>query len=126
MGEAMKLKPTRNRDRYPISITFSPTNMRPIQRDKYWYSCFPNTVYPFNYYKLELFVSKAITCNSNLGLAAWRDEYRVTEKTTGYFFGKEWDTPEKAKTEAIKILRKVKKGKSNYERALEGVKRLKK
>jgi hypothetical protein len=47
--------------------------------------------------------------------------YRVTDKITGYFFGKDWDSPEKAKIEAIKILRKVKKGKTNYRRVLENI-----
>ena len=102
----MKLQAIRNRGRYYIVTNSS-------------HKRYPPQVYPFKYYKLELFVSKVLVGDSIFSdTVFWDNVYRVTEKTTGYYFGKSWDTPEKAKIEAIKILRRNKNGKTNYERAL--------
>ena len=115
-----KLVGIRNRNKYPMSFLFKPTN-RPSIRKGSHYLVFPNSVYPFKYYELELFIAHSPNGNALWQEVTFRETYRVTEKSTGYFFGKDWESPEQAKTEAIKLLRKVKKGKTNYRIALENI-----
>lgn len=115
-----KLIAVRNRNKYPMSFLFKPKNMASIRKGSH-YLVFPYEVYPFKYYELELFVAHSPNGNALSSEIKFDKTYRVTDKVTGYFFGKDWDSPEKAKIEAIKILRKVKKGKTNYRRALENI-----
>ena len=110
----MKLQAVRNRNKYYITTK--------SKQKRY-----PSQVYPFKYYKLDLFVSKAFFSGSIFDdKAYWDNIYRVTERITGFYFGKSWETPEQAKIEAIKILRKTKHGKTNYERALIKIAKFKK
>jgi hypothetical protein len=114
MSELVKI---RNRNKYPLSFAFKPIN-RPSIRKGVHYLVFPYNVYPFKYYELELFVTPTPNGWSSIEFGK---TYRVTDKITGYWFGEDWETPEKAKKEAIKILRKVKRGKTNYNRALDNI-----
>jgi hypothetical protein len=115
-----KLIGVRNRNKYPLSFLFKPTNKVSVKKGEH-YLVFPYKVYPFKYYELELFVTPTPKGDAVNREISFGNTYRVTDKVTGYFFGKDWDTPERAKIEAIKILRKVRKGKSNYKRALEKI-----
>ena len=115
-----ELVAVRNRNKYPLSFGFKPKNRASIRKGEH-YLVFPSNVYPFKYYELELFVTPTPIANGIVGLITFGETYRVTDKITGYYFGEDWESPEKAKKEAIKKLRKVVRGKTNYRRALENI-----
>ena len=98
-----KLVGIRNRNKFYASVRQSATNTHG-KRGKY-YLFYPNTVYPFTYYGMDMFVSKAIVFNRSELAYRYKNTYRVTEVITGCLMGLEWATPEEAKIEAIKKLR---------------------
>ena len=98
-----KLIGIRNRDKYYCSVRQSATNTNGKRGGYYLF--YPNTVYPFKYYEMDMFVSKTIAFNGSEMAYRYKNTYRVTEVKTGSLMGLEWETPEKAKVEATKKLR---------------------
>ena len=98
-----KLVGIRNRNKFYASVRQSATNT--CGKRGNYYLFYPNTVYPFTYYGMKMFVSKTIAFNSSELAYRYKNTYRVTEVITGSLMGVEWESPEKAKIEAIKRLR---------------------